>query len=137
MGKAHGPVAQEDVLGCGIACVAFVTGVSYGTAKGRYFYQRKARACGYLCRDLVRALSTVGRSYDYKYLKSSSGLKDGTIVFIKRSRQYPAGHYLLKTKRGWMDPWMNFDAEIPEIKKARAGFRRRLPGRPIYAVFPK
>jgi hypothetical protein len=35
-----------------------------------------------------------------------------------------------------MDPWINF-TENKNIKKAKAGFRARLPGKAIYVVFNK
>ncbi len=128
-------VAQEDPLGCAIACFAFVNQISYKKAKGSYFDGGKnAIASGYLCRDLVRALAAGGKEYDYKYIKRKMDFKEDTIVFVKRSRRYPKGHYLVKSASGWMDPYMNFN--VGKMEKARAGFRIRLPGKPIYAVFP-
>lgn len=56
--------------------------------------------------------------------------KSGTIVFIAKSKKYPEGHYLLKTSKGWMNPWVNF----PEITPARAGFQKRLPGKVVWVM---
>ena len=54
------------------------------------------------------------------------------IVYVKKSKKYPAGHYLCRLGHKWMDPWINFpDRDI------QAGFRRRLPGKPVYVIFPK
>ena len=57
------------------------------------------------------------------------------IVYVKKSKKYPAGHYLCRLGYigyKWMDPWINFpDRDI------QAGFRRRLPGKPVYVIFPK
>ncbi|MBI5391734.1 hypothetical protein HZB00_01905 [Candidatus Woesearchaeota archaeon] len=61
---------------------------------------------------------------------------ENTIVFIRRSKDYPAGHYLAKTKTGWMDPWINFDLSSLNLNYAQSGFRKRLPEKAIYAVFP-
>jgi hypothetical protein len=127
MGK---PVTQEDVAGCGIACVAFLAGVKYDEAKVRYFKEKGTNTKGYWCRDIVKALSTAGMNYTYVHVKGRPRFRDGTIVFIARSKQYPLGHYLVKDRRGWMNPWKNFP-----LLKAESGFERRLLGKPIYAIF--
>ena len=108
------PVTQKEPLGCGIACVAFVEKVSYKTAKTRYFNRLgDAHKTGYLCKDMVKALKRTGKTYDYRHIKGKPKIKDGSIVFIKRSKRYPEGHYLAKTKKGWMDPWINFNIKKP------------------------
>ena len=74
-------------------------------------------------------------AYEYRYIKPKIRkliYRPGTIIFIARSKKYPAGHYLaMGSGKGWMDPWINFPSEL---KSSRAGFRKKLPGRPIYAV---
>lgn len=131
------PIAQRDSFGCGIACIAFITKTSYAKAKASYFKNKKsASTFGYLCKDLVSALSRAKKRYGYKYTKSRAKFRNNVIVFIKRSKRYPAGHYLVKTDKGWMDPWINFDANKNNVEKAYAGFRKRLPGKPIYIIFP-
>ena len=132
-------VRQQDPYGCGIACVAFVNGISYNEAKRKYFRRRKdAGSRGYICKDLVKALKVAGKEYGYRYIKEGKrGFRNGDIIFIKRSRRYPAGHYLARTRSGWMDSWINFDANNPKIRNSKAGFRKRLPGKAIYAVFAK
>lgn len=129
-------VTQKDDFGCSIACVAFINGVTYKTAKIKWFKSKDAKTIGYFCRDVVRAFKLVNKNYGYKYVKRKLKFKENSIVFIKRSKRYPAGHYLAKTKEGWMDPWINFNTHKPDIKKAKAGFRKRLPGKPIYVIFP-
>jgi len=130
------PVKQEDSMGCGIACVAFVTSVSYNNAKRKYFTnENNADTIGYNCKDIVKALSISGKKYTYKYIKKRMKFKEGMIVFIKRSKHYPEGHYLVKTKNCWMDSWINYNSKNCKIEKARAGFRSRLPGTPIYVIF--
>ena len=131
------PVVQEDPMGCGIACVAFICGVSYATAKRRYFRGLgDADRRGHLCREMAETLARAGRNYSYAYLKRRMRYPLGTIVFIRRSKRYPAGHYLARSAQGWMDPWLNFDSAACAIGKARPGFRQRLPSRAIYALIP-
>lgn len=129
-------ITQKHSFGCGAACVAFVSGVSYGAAVRR-LGATKAATMGFYCRDLVTGLAELGCFYEYKYLKSSLRrriYKEGTIVFIARSKRYPAGHYLARADGGWMDPWLNFSCDH-DITNAQSGYRRRLPGRPVYVLF--
>jgi hypothetical protein len=56
-----------------------------------------------------------------------------TIVFIEKTHNYPAGHFLVRTNEGaWMNPWINFPLIVP----VKSGFEINLPGKPLYAVFP-
>ncbi|MFH0738203.1 MAG: hypothetical protein V1827_06165 [Candidatus Micrarchaeota archaeon] len=134
MGNVRKAVAQEDAMGCGIACVAYVCGLSYRTAKQGIFEKPQyAGTKGYACRDLVRALAKADNSFGWSSIKHDIAIPISSIVFTARSEQYPAGHYLVKTRMGWMDPWINY----PRLKAVRGGFRKRLPGRAAYLVYPK
>lgn len=129
-------ITQLDPLGCGAACVSFIAQKSYSevvATLGRDYAKHR----GFYCKDLIDILAKFGFSYAYKYVKpqlKSKIYQDGVIVFIKRSKKYPAGHYLTRYKDQWMDPWVNFCADS-DIANAKSGFRRRLPGKPIYALF--
>ncbi|MEM0476561.1 MAG: hypothetical protein QW367_02905 [Candidatus Aenigmatarchaeota archaeon] len=88
---------------------------------------------------MVNFLKRFFPNVHYKYLKPKWRRKiyqEGTIVFIKRNKKYPYGHYLVRYKNLWMDPWINLLKE-KRMEKAKAGFRKRLPGKPIYAIFLK
>lgn len=130
------PVAQQHSFGCGVACLAFILDIKYqGVVKaineGRY----KAGNKGFLCKELVDFLNNKGLDYHWKYVNikiRNIVCSQGTVVFIKRSKRYPVGHYLARYKDKWMDPWVNFPN-----KNIKAGFRKRLPGKPIYAILPK
>jgi hypothetical protein len=131
------PVTQEHDYGCGVACVAFVTGVPYQQVVN-LLNRNKTTSQGFLCKDLVVVLDNLGYPYNFKYLKPRLRIKiyrEGTIIFIKRSKQYPAGHYLVRYEDQWMDPWINLPFS-KNIELARSGFRKRLPGKPIYAILP-
>jgi hypothetical protein len=73
----------------------------------------------------------MGFNYSLKYVKRKKShiYPIGTIVFIGKTEVHPVGHYLLFTEKGWMDPWINF----PRLN-AKAGFRKKLPGKPVYAI---
>jgi hypothetical protein len=130
-------ITQKDDFGCGVACTASVLDLTYEKAKALFSKPKQAKDFGFLCKDIVNALKKKGFTYDYKYIKpkiKKQIYKQGTIVFIARSKRFPAGHYLARDqKKGWMDPWINFPSDISNVK---SGFRKRLPGKPIYAILP-
>ncbi len=126
------PVAQEDPMGCGIACVASLCGISYQKAKKLFDKPQNAVSIGYFCRDIVRALGKTGKRYSFRRIKRKTHYPENSIVFIAYSKRYPAGHFLARAENSWMDPWIDF----PSIKNVRAGFRNRLPGKAEYLVFP-
>jgi len=125
-------ITQEDFCGCAVACVAFVLGISYQSALSLFANgQRRAIIRGFYCRDIVRALNKVSKNkFVYRKVKNSNFYKNNTIVFIARSKKYPLGHFLVRHRNLWMDPFINF----PHIINVRSGFRKRLPGRPIYEI---
>ena len=130
-----GPIVQQDPYGCGIACTAFVFGLNYQQTK-KYF-RKKGNKPNFYCKDIVAALAKGRKDYHYNYVGNKKlNFKENTIVFIKKSKKFPYGHYLVKSKEGWMDPWINLDINNPQIKKARAGFIKRIPGRITWAIIP-
>jgi len=134
------PIVQKNPFGCGVACVAFVLRLNYPKAL-KLFRDgvHKADSGGFYCKEILEALNSQGRDFEYKYIKGGVRRKiyqNSSIVFIKRSKKYPVGHYLCRYKSLWMDPWTNFQKN-QNIKKAKAGFRKRLPGKAVYVIFTK
>ena len=126
-------VAQEHTMGCGVACVACVSGVSY-SAVFKVLSREHALTRGYFCKELVHALALLGLEYVHKKVTSKTRKyleNEGSIVFIASSKKYPRGHYFARTKKGWMNPWVNF----PSITPAKAGFNRKLPGKAQWVIF--
>lgn len=128
-------IKQEDRLGCAVACVAFRLNISYKNSLESFRCgSRKAKNTGFLCKDIVEFLEKKGLSYKYSYIKAkvkNEIYQSGAIVFLRRSKNYPAGHYLCRADNKWMDPWINF----PNTK-IKAGFRKKLPEKPIYLIHP-
>ena len=127
------PISQETIMGCAVACCASLSGLSYKKMQD-YFDNGKLKeqTTGFYNKDIVSALNRVGikaKGYSIKGWGNKK-IMIGTIVFIKRSKKYPKGHFLLKTKRGWMNPWMNY----PNINPARAGFQKELPGKVDWVI---
>ena len=129
------PIAQENNFGCGVACTAFLLKINYAVAVGLFeMGEEKTDKTGFKCKDIVKVLNEFGLRYIYKHVGFKIKNKiysSGVIVFIRRSKKYPSGHYLVRYRNKWMDSWINF----PRMDR-QAGFRRRLPGQPIYMILP-
>lgn len=129
-------ITQEEIMGCGIACVAVALNKSYKLTKKLFDNPEYASTRGYYCREIINVLNRKGKNYTFKKINKKDEImlkKEGVIVFIERSKKYPAGHYLIKTKKGWMNPWINF----PKISLAKSGFQKNLPGKAQWIVCPK
>ena len=129
------PITQEQTMGCCIACVASLLGLSYKKAL-ELFRKEYASTRGYYLKDLILALNKKGLKYTYSKFNGNNkkylGML-GSIVFVKRSKKYPAGHYLLKTSKGWMNPWINY----PNINPAKSGFNKEIPGEIQWILYEK
>jgi hypothetical protein len=130
------PITQEYDYGCGIACFAFVTNTTYKQA-ATFLGEQQANSERFYCGDFVTALNHYGLAYRNKHLKPDEkyDFEEGTIVLIRRSKQYLVGHYLAYHKGQWMDPWVN-SPYSKDIRKAKSGYRKRLPGKAMYALIP-
>lgn len=128
-------ITQKHPSGCGIACVAYALEISYDDALALFQNGlKRAKNEGFYCHDILKALDD---NYCYFYVTGKKRhliYKPNTIVYIKRSKKYPFGHYLVKADIGWMDPWVNFQ-QNKDIRDAKSGIRKRLPGTPIYAIY--
>lgn len=128
--KRYRAVTQEDPLGCGAACVASVAGCTYDQAV-KYLPPTMG---GYTREMMILGLEKAGYRYDLRKQPLGWDAKDipvGAIVFLSRTkgRYKNAGHYLLRTPSGWMDPWFDLNQD------AKGGIRKRLPTQaPIASV---
>lgn len=130
-------ITQEFDYGCGIACYAFVLGISYKEAEDKLGLEQ-AISERFWVKDLTRMLNKAGLRYERKYIKPHVKqliYKDGVIVLIGRSKDYSVGHYLVRHNNAWMDPWINLPNNR-NIQEAKSGFRNTLPGIPKYAILP-
>lgn len=131
-------ITQEFEFGCGIACFAFAHNISYEQAALK-LGRKQANSSRFWVKDFVTTLNRSGLDYRAIYVKQRLRRRiyaEGTIVLIRRSKNYPNGHYLIRHNDLWMDPWINMRANS-SIENASSGFRRRLPGTPMYALLPR
>lgn len=129
-------ITQEFDYGCGIACFAFALGITYQQAANQ-LGELQVNGTGFWIKDFTTALNSSSKHYNAKHIKPPLMIKiykEGTIVLIRRSKQYPTGHYLIRRKGHWMEPWINLPAN-KDINKAKSGFRKRLSGKPMYAIY--
>ena len=126
-------VTQEQGMGCAVACVASLLEISYKKALQLFKNKKGASTRGYYCPEICSALKKAGKNYKWQKVTKSNRIRTGTIVFIKRSNIYPEGHFLLKTPKGWMNPWINY----PNINPAKGGINKKLPGKAEYVIFPE
>ena len=100
-------VTQKNNFGCGVACLAYALKIDYDYLIKSSRIKKQAENKGFTCRELIEILKSNSLNYCYKYLKPKLKKKiyeDGSIVFIKVSKKYPIGHYLIRTNNLWIDP---------------------------------
>ncbi len=135
---------QKDINGCGIACISNLLGKPYDWIKKDFEDRFYTIERGVKIFDVVSYLETHKLKYKSKFFNQNKKSKvdvgeadafskiPGSITLIAKNKTYPIGHYLLRTKDGWVDPWYNF----PSIDNVRAGMRKELPGNPWYVMYP-
>jgi len=127
-------VTQKHPMGCAIACTASLIGKTYRQTLNLFSHPKYASTRGYYCREICEALKKAKLNYTWKKIipiTKKKLSKYGVIVFVARSRKYPAGHFLLRTKNGWMNSWINYP-----IKPVTSGFQKKLPGKAQWILFP-
>ncbi|MFH1325627.1 MAG: cysteine peptidase family C39 domain-containing protein [archaeon] len=127
------PTTQEEESGCAVACIASLLGISYKKSK-KLVGKDYNVLVGMYAKGIVKVLKKVGLNYEYKKVtpKTKKYLNQiGSIIFIKRSKRFIRGHYLIKTEKGFMDPWIN----NPYMNPAKAGFEKKLPGIPQWIIY--
>lgn len=130
-------ITQEFDYGCGIACFAFVSHQTYKQAE-TYLGIQQVESTRFWIKDFTAALNSAGLNYESNNIKPrirSLIYQEGAIVLIKRSKRYQVGHYLVRHNNQWMDPWINLPQDR-NIANAKSGYRKRLPGAPMYALIP-
>ena len=119
-------VTQTEEWGCGVACVASFLGVSYEEAKALLREQKdgktvNAKPYGLELHHIALALQEHGHRFIADW-REPARYREGTIVLVRGPAPYDGEHYMLKTRKGWMDPWHNMGTT-----PRKAGFRDTLP----------
>ena len=127
-------ITQESPNGCGIACFAFVCGLTYKQAE-KFLGPEQAKSNRFIVKHFREELNRFGLKYASKHIRPNQTFlpKDGDIVLLRRSKQFPVGHYLAYKSGKWMDPRINLQ-EDRMFNKPISGFRDELPGQPMYVI---
>jgi ABC-type bacteriocin/lantibiotic exporter with double-glycine peptidase domain len=101
-------VRQKDASGCGIACVAIVTGTPYETVKRLMFGDIKRRGFHTETLDLKRALRQLGRKPGARAIPlQGRHLSDLNFQAIVATNRNPAGtrwHWVVWDGKKVLDP---------------------------------
>jgi len=136
---------QKDLNGCGIACLSNLLDKPYDQIKRDFEHKFYSIERGIKVSDLLSYLKMRNFEYKSKFFnqnrKYEFNKKDadkfsritGSITLIVKSDKYPVGHYLLRVKNGWIDPWYN----LPSIDNVHARIRKKLPDNPWYVIYPQ
>lgn len=129
-------ITQESPNGCGIACFAFVCGITYKQAED-FLGPEQAKSKRFIVKHFREELNRFGINYESRHVRPNQtiSLTEGTIVLLRRSPEFPVGHYLAFHKGKWMDPRINLTSDH-NFQKPESGFREVLPGQIMYALIP-
>lgn len=127
-------VTQEMPNGCGIACFAFVCSLTYKQAE-EFLGSKQATSNRFIVKHFRDELVRFGLNYTSRHIKPGQAFdpKEGDIVLLRRSAQFPVGHYLAFHCGKWMDPRINLQ-EDRMFKSPISGFRDELPGQAMYVL---
>lgn len=129
-------ITQEMPNGCGIACFAFVTGLTYKQAES-FLGEAQAKSNRFIVKHFREELNRFGLNYVVKHIRPHQGVDpvENMIVLLRRSKQFPVGHYLAYHAGKWMDPRINLEHDRM-FQDPQSGFRDVLPGEVMYALIP-
>ena len=136
------PVPQEDDYGCGCACIASIVGLTYAAVRKKLKWSH-LRTGGLIAGQLSAGLKAFGRRYHVHFTKSrdvtTGDIPIGAIVKVRGKKYGTAGHYLVRTPDGWMDPWFNCPAGAGDTGPGRrnAKLRTRRPATITSVLLPR
>ena len=124
-------IKQEDAMGCGIACVAYILCISYKEAVDLFIETYKRETLGFTSKDITKAIKMFGITYKSVYVGREKKLKieNNSIIYVPKCDYFPYGHYLVKIQNGYMDPFINLHESNFDHTKASAGLRKTLPNK--------
>ena len=134
---------QKDLNSCGIASLSNLLDKNYDVVKKDFEKKFYTIEKGIKIFDIVNYLKTKKINYKSKFFNQNKkyefNKKEGdryskipnSITMIAKNKKYPIGHYLLRVKDGWVDPWYN----LPDMN-IKAGIRKKLPGNSWYVLYP-
>ncbi len=131
-------IKQEDAMGCGVACVAYVLRISYQEALMLFGKKHRKEAQGFTSKDITQALKRGGVTYKSVYVgrEHSPKIENNSIIYVPKCDYFLYGHYLVKIQNGYMDPFINLHESNDDYTKARAGLRKIVPSKISMKIIP-
>jgi hypothetical protein len=130
-------VTQETPYGCGIACFAFVAQKTYAEA-AEFLGPEQTKSNRFIVSHFRDELNRFGLNYTLKHVRPGAQIEpvEGEIVLLRRSKQFPVGHYLAHHGGKWMDPRINLQDDW-NFTNPISGYRNELPGEAMYILIPE
>ena len=130
-------ITQEMPYGCGVACFAFVADLTYKEIE-KFLGEEQSISNRFVIKHFREELNRFGLNYTSHHVQTSQKIDpvEGMIVLLRRSSQFPTGHYLAFHEGKWMDPYINLNDERA-FNDPSSGFRDNLPGLPMYVLIPE
>jgi hypothetical protein len=130
-------ITQEAPYGCGIACFAFVANLTYRQV-AEFLGSEQAKSDRFFVKHFREELNRYGLNYISRHIKLGQTIQpmEGMIILLRRSKQFPVGHYLAYHDGRWMDPYINL-LEDQNFQHPESGFREVLPGQVMYILIPE
>lgn len=103
------PVPQQGQMGCGVAAVAVILGVSYRSARAYFGLKGDDEHKGYSGTSLIEALGRAKIRYHLKQFgrlpidKRWEAVSDRGIVCVQRWQNDRIKHYLVRDGAFWID----------------------------------
>ena len=130
-------VPQAHSMGCAVACVAAYCEITYQRALELFQQPHNAWTRGFYCEEIISALEKFGHQFSFEKFDSFQHtpklLCPGVFIFVNPNLKYPMGHFLIRVKDGWMNPWINFPQMIP----VKAAIQAEIPGEVSFILYPK
>lgn len=135
-------VRQEDDFGCGFACVAYICDLQYQDVKKFTNNPENAEAGGYRCKPLCDILNRIykqnkiAKVWKTKYVGKTKNpeIPNESILYINKNDKYKYGHYIVKTKYGYMNPFSNLSEVSGNSKLSIAKYEKDLYGVPSLII---
>src|SRR5262249_24597680 len=110
-------INQEDITGCGVACLAMVSGTSYAQAKQAIFKNRMPKKLYTFWPQLRRGMDRLGVGYEDRVHRTAklTSIKRRAIVGCGEGPRTIDSHWVVYDPRTRLvyDPWRTYKSPVP------------------------
>lgn len=111
--------------------------ITYKQAE-EFLGEEQAKSNRFILKHFREELNRYGLNYTSKHVRPGQVIEpvENMIVLLRRSKQFPVGHYLAYHNGKWMDPRINLHDDW-QFEKPVSGYRETLPGEVMYTLIPQ